>query len=401
MTEAAFDLAAERTLGPMPARMRAVQTLAAPRYLFDPNAGFLPVQHAFTTVYSAEAWTEVILPVDAEADGAIIVNDARLTEIGLELLDAASQDSDQAMQSLMALTVYRVVLEQALPYPPSIFHLGALADYVGAAGIDEINRRRGRYRVERFAAEDCAVNLEEMTQFSMAHELTHFCLHADEDFARHWIGLMNAELSSLAQVLAASSKNGPAAASYLVDAIAERQRAVALAETEGLAAAPEAEECICDYSAILALTQAVDRAGTLKTGLDNLILSIWTILAARWLVVAIRQAVRELLEAGSTDLRSSAHVLLARGGAALLFLGRVVGERLHDDKATAQRLVADAWGRQPDFEGMILQAFDAVLNSDQVEKLAIVGQGLADAQLCRPEAAIDAIRACLGWTATD
>ena len=50
---------------------------------------------------------------------------------------------------------------------------------------------------------------------------------------------------------------------------------------------------------------------------------------------------------------------------------------------------------------MILQAFDAVLNSDQVEKLAIVGQGLADAQLCRPEAAIDAIRACLGWTATD
>ena len=72
-----------------------------------------------------------------------------------------------------------------------------------------------------------------------------------------------------------------------------------------------------------------------------------------------------------------------------------------DDKATAQRLVADAWGRQPDFEGMILQAFDAVLNSDQVEKLAIVGQGLADAQLCRPEAAIDAIRACLGWTATD
>ncbi len=131
--------------------------------------------------------------------------------------------------------------------------------------------------------------------------------------------------------------------------------------------------------------------------MDDLVLSVHAILAARFLVQTIRQAVSDLVEHAEVNLTSALHLLHERATTAILLLGRTAGERLESDTDKAHRTVLSAWRKQPDFEQMIVESINLFFNAANLERLLEIGQRASDAGICTPGEAVAATVRMLGW----
>ena len=395
MTSALELNLAARYLAVTPARLAIAHELRSPMSFFDPRAGFEQIGSYQENIYSLSCRTEILLEHPA-GTSPIVINDLRMCEIALDLITAAIQETVESQADLMHFLISRFVLEQSVMYHSPALKAGLFADRVNSEVQDRELRRKHDVSFVQMSIEQDRYHLEQIVQFMLAHETTHYCLFNDERFRINWVAEIRDRFSAILSTWDEDEPT-PGPNNFLRGHLHARVKECD--EWAGGDLPEKLEETICDACAMVSLVHTMHNKGALKGRIAGIMLSIHASLSATWLVTMGRKAVRELLTTATTDLSEMAVLLQERTGVAMVVLAQTIGESLMQENAKPEGMLVESWRAQPDFEEMILESFNSLFAMENLERAMLIGDSLQDTGFCSARTVNHAILKHFGWSA--